>query len=143
MPCACPAHTMISAWDHDDDPNDPLIIRFQQCLATLEQLIYEKHGKKIPASYTRRKIQNKGVRQSLIDWALMDGGSDGFATLCNGGLSEFTGEALIADFPERFSDAIVARARRNLELAGITPPTGKRQYEPEVQPAIDAWKASL
>ena len=73
----------------------------------------------------------------------MDGGSAGFATLCNGGLSEFTGEALIVEFAERFPDAIVARARRNLELAGITPPTGKRQYEPEVQPAIDAWKASL
>src|SRR3954465_12225712 len=50
-------------------PDDPLVRDFHATLAAYEQLLTEKNGRNQTAGRTRQKIKNKGIVQSLSDWA--------------------------------------------------------------------------
>ena len=97
--------------DHDD----PLHRDFYEVLAAYEQLLEEKHGRKQPAGYTRRKLKEKGVEQCLIDWALDDKETDGFQTLLERGMLELTGEYVVTKYPSRFDPTVLAAAEARLE----------------------------
>ena len=105
------------------DQSDPLHRDFHATLIAYELLLEEKNGHKQPASYTRRKLKNKGVIQCLEDWAVGKTRTEGFDLLIKCNMAELTGEYLVLKYPNRFSDAAVATARALLEKYGVTPPS--------------------
>lgn len=106
----------------NDDPNDPLVRDFHVTLAAYEQLLTEKNGRNQQAGRTRQKIKNKGIVQSLSDWATSSAETPGFRLLVEAGLPEFTGEYVVLRHPERFSPDVVAKARARLDAHGIEAP---------------------
>jgi hypothetical protein len=110
-------HSVSSAETYDDS-SDPLVRAAFEAVAAYEQTLHEKHGRKVGASRTRQKIANKGVYQSLIEWSRLHGNRSGFRTLIEAGLPEFTFEAVIVRFADRFSPEVVASCRDTLRKAG-------------------------
>jgi hypothetical protein len=106
----------------NDDPNDPLIKDFYRTLAAYEQLLTEKNGRNTPASRTRQKINNKGVLQSLIEWARGRVETNGFKLLVEKGLPEYTGEYLVVRYSSRFPEDVVELARSRLNEHEIVAP---------------------
>jgi hypothetical protein len=105
-----------------DDPSDPLIRATFEAVAAYEQTQKEKYGKKVPASRTRQKLARKGVYQSLIDWSKLHGNRQGFHTLIEAGMPEFTIEAVVLRFSDRFTPEVVADCRETLKKAGVQTP---------------------
>jgi hypothetical protein len=101
-----------------DDPSDPLVRAAFEAIAAYEQTLKEKHGKKVPASRTRQKIERKGVYQSLLEWSKLHGNRPGFRSLIEAGLPEFTFEAVVVRFADRFPADVVASCRETLRTAG-------------------------
>jgi hypothetical protein len=106
----------------NDDPSDPLVRDFYETLAAYEQLLTEKNGRTTAASRTRQKIDNKGVRQSLIEWTRGKAETNGFKLLVEKGLPEFTGEYLVLRYANRFPEDVVVLARSRLAAHGIIIP---------------------
>ena len=99
----------------DLDPSDPLHLDFGATLAAYEQLLSEKNNRTTIAMRTRSKIQNKGVVQSLIDWALAKTPTTGFDLLMKNGMESLTGEALIVKYADRFPLHVVDAAQARIE----------------------------
>ena len=97
------------------EQSDPLHRDFYEVLAAYEGILEEKHGHRQPASYTRRKLKDKGVEQCLIDWALDTKETEGFRTLIDRGMVKLTGEFVVTKYPERFSPNVVKAAKHRLE----------------------------
>lgn len=110
------------AGHENDDPDDPLVRDFYATLAAYEQLLTEKNGRNQPAGRTRQKIKNKGIVQSLSDWATSKEETLGFKLLVEAGLPEFTGEHVVVRHAERFSHEVVKKARVRLDAHGIEMP---------------------
>lgn len=106
----------------NDDPNDPLVRDFHATLAAYEQLLTEKNGRNQPAGRTRQKIKNKGIVQSLSDWATSTAETPGFRLLVEAGLPDFTGEYVVIRHAGRFPAEVVAKARTRLDAHGIQAP---------------------
>ena len=87
---------------------------FARTLAAYEELLSQKNGRRTSASRTRQKIKNKGVEQSLEDWALAPQATEGFRLLMENGLEELTGEYLVVKYEERFSAKAVEAAKARL-----------------------------
>lgn len=88
-------------------------------LAAYEHYLYEKHGKRVKANYTRRALGEKGVIATLEDWALNPIPTPGFKRLIEAGLAKFAGESVILRHAERFSPAIVQAAEKRLREFGV------------------------
>lgn len=101
-----------------DDPTDPLVRAAWEAVAAYEQTLYEKHGKNQAASRTRQKIKSKGVYQALVEWGKLHGNRPGFHSLVEAGLPEFTFEAVILRFSERFPNDVVEACANTLAKAG-------------------------
>jgi len=100
--------------------NDPLESRFYEVLVAYEECLTRKNGRKTRATRTRQKIENKGFKQCLIDWAMESKLSDGFETLMKEGLYELTGEYLVCEFADQFAPEAVDKARKRLREWDIT-----------------------
>lgn len=101
------------------DATDPLERRLWQAVAAYEETLREKHGRKQPAAYTRRKIAAKGALQTLTDWALEPKVTPGFEALVASGAARFTGEHIVVDFADRFPLAAVEAAKQKLHAHGV------------------------
>jgi len=104
------------------DIEDPVERRLAEAVAALEEIYREKHGRAQQAGYTRRKIDRAGAVATLSDWALKPGVTPGFLTLVEAGLAEFTGEYVIAEYPDRFEAHVVEAARARLVEHGVALP---------------------
>jgi len=100
--------------------SDPLHRDFYAMLNAYEHFLFEKHGRNLKAQYTRRALANKGVIGTLNDWALSAKPTEGFKRLVEGNLAEFTGECVVVRHSQRFSESVVAAAKRRLEQFGVT-----------------------
>lgn len=96
------------------DQTDPLHRDFYQTLAAYEQLLTQKNGRATRASRTRLKLKSKGVVQCLEDWALSKTPTEGYELLMANGLAEMTGEQLVLNYPEQFSEGAIAAAKARL-----------------------------
>jgi hypothetical protein len=97
----------LSQGDERDDPDDSLVRDF-----TENQLRYEiKIGRW--GSYSWRKIRNKGVVRSCIEWVLGPE-TDGFRRLVRSREGGLTTEALVIQHSDRFSADIIARAAQRV-----------------------------
>lgn len=106
----------------NDDPSDPLVRDFFKVLAAYEQLLTEKNSRTTLASRTRQKVSNKGVRQSLLEWASSKDATDGFRLLVKAGLGDLTGEYLVVKYANKFPSEVVSNARRRLAEVGVPIP---------------------
>lgn len=102
-----------------ENVGDPLEKRLWQMVAAYEEILFQKHGKAQQASYTRRKIKNKGVIATLTDWAKSPKLTPGFEALVANGLAEFTGEYVVIQFADRFPSEVVDAARAKLNLLDV------------------------
>lgn len=98
---------------------EPVERRLWQAVTAYEETLREKHGRAQKASYTRRKIRDKGPTQTLIDWAIADRVTPGFEALVKVGMAEFTGEYVVVEFADQFSDEVVEAAKQKLLIAGM------------------------
>lgn len=104
------------------DIDDPVERRLAEAVAALEETYREKHGRAQPAGYTRRKIAKDGAVATLSGWALKKDVTPGFVSLVEAGMAEFTGEYVVAEFPDRFEPHVVAAARKRLAEHGVKLP---------------------
>lgn len=93
--------------------DDPLERDFYDVLNAYEELLTEKNGRTTRATRTRRKLENKGVRQCLNDWALGPP-TDGFKLLKDKGLKELTAEYLVLKYSDQFPPETIESARERL-----------------------------
>jgi len=103
------------------DYEDPVEREFLGVLAAYEEFLKERNGRTTTASYTRRKMRDKGVIQCLEDWATATHETDGFQALMSQRLTHLTGEHIVLKYPDRFSQEAVAGARRRLEAHDALP----------------------
>jgi len=96
------------------DFDDPVEREFHGVLVAYEEFLKERNGRTTAASYTRRKLRDKGVIQCLEDWATAEHETDGFQALMSKRLTHLTGEHIVLKHPDRFSAAAVEGARRRL-----------------------------
>jgi hypothetical protein len=101
------------------DYSDPLHRDFHEMLAAYEYFLQKKHGKKIRAAYTWRKLANKGVEKTLEDWAVSPKSTEGFTRLVEAGLARYTGECVVVRHADRFPAAVVVAAKKRLEVFGV------------------------
>lgn len=106
----------------NDSPDDPLVRDFHSTLAAYEQILTEKNGRNQLAGRTRQKIKNKGIVQSLVDWASSSAETPGFKLLIDAGMPEFTGEYVVVLHRDRFSPEVVAKAQARLDAHGVAVP---------------------
>ncbi len=106
------------------DYDDPVERDFVGVLAAYEEFLKQRNGKTTIASYTRRKMRDKGVVQCLEDWAVATHETDGFQALMSAKLAHLTGEHIVLKYPERFSPAAVEGARRRLDAHNALPNLG-------------------
>ncbi len=104
------------------DYDDPITRRLWQAVAAYEETLRRKHGKQQRASYTRRKIAEKGPIATLSDWALDKKVTPGFEALVAAGMAEFTGEYVVVEYAASFEPHVVAAARNRLEAFGVVLP---------------------
>lgn len=97
----------------------PLNREFHAMLAAYEELLSAKNGRRTAASRTRQKLKNKGVIQSLEDWALSRQPTQGFELLIANGMPELTAEYMVVRHPDRFSEAAVMSAKVRLREKGV------------------------
>lgn len=102
------------------DYDEPVERRLWQAVSAYEETLREKHGRKQLASYTRRKIAEKGAHQTLTDWALDPKVTPGFEALVAAGAACFTGEYVVVEYAEHFSEEAVQAARSKLERYGVS-----------------------
>ena len=103
------------------DYSDPVEREFLGVLAAYEEFLKERNGKTTAASYTRRKMRDKGIVQCLEDWAVATHETDGFQALISSGLVHLTGEHIVLKYPDRFSAEAVVGATRRLVAHNALP----------------------
>ena len=101
------------------DADDPLDREMFAAIAALEEIRYTESGKRRPANYTRRKLANKGVYATLVDWAKHPTSTTGFDLLIAHGLHDLTGEAIVLRHKLRFPQDVIKAARKRLANVGV------------------------
>ncbi len=109
---------------------DPLERDFYSTLAAYEEILSEKHGRKVLASRTRQKLKNKGYIACLEDWARNAKRTEGFSTLVQTGHLELTGEYLVLKYPQHFSKKAVENAEMVLDWFRKDPLRATDDHEP-------------
>ena len=96
-----------SQGNEEDDPDDDLVRDFTENQLRYELLI-GRWG-----SYSWRRIRNKGVVQSCVEW-VQGPETDGFLRLVRDQQGELTTEALVIKHKDRFANDVVTRATQRV-----------------------------
>lgn len=99
--------------------SDPIEGEMNGCIAALEQIYFERDGKRTRASRIRKKREKDGARETLAYLARQPDPSEGFRMLVANGLPEFTAEHVIARHQGDFTPETVPAARARLAEFGI------------------------
>lgn len=93
--------------------------RFNEFLAAYESFLTEKNERTTRAMRTIKKVQNRGIKQTLTDWALSVAPTPGFKDLIGRGYWRQTAEYLVVSMPDEFPPSVVVAARKKLVDAGV------------------------
>jgi hypothetical protein len=93
---------------------------FWRTIHAFELILSNERERTMRLSRTRQKVGRVGVVQTLIDWALDDKETKGFAMLFERNMLDLTGEAIILRHPTRFEVPVRDAAARRLERAAAT-----------------------
>jgi hypothetical protein len=80
-----------------------------------EEALFVKHGKRVGANYTRRKIKKDGMVAAIEHAVKQAKETAGYAMLKDMGLPDLTWESLVVKHPKHFSPEAVARAKQRLD----------------------------
>lgn len=83
-------------------------------LYAYEQALFVKHGKKVKASYSWRKIANDGIIAAVEHAVKQPHDPLGYTTLKKMGLQDLTYESVVIRHSNVFSSEAVARAKERL-----------------------------
>lgn len=95
------------------DMNDPMVSDFFEMLCAYEFCLFQKNGKNTAATYTRRKLKAKGIKNFCID-VLNKPATLGLRTLVNSGYQKLTVEAIVLRYSSRFPRDTVRKASWHL-----------------------------
>jgi len=79
-----------------------------------EQTLLQKHGKRQPAAYTWRMLEEHGIIESVERVVKRDAETQGYRALTSLGLQDFAFEAVVARHPNVFTADAVARSNSRL-----------------------------
>ncbi len=91
--------------------------QFQRIMKVYEDIPTKKNDHKTHATYTWRKVESKGEKQTMIDWVRSKLPADGFRWLVEEGRIEDSAEYLIASFPNDFPSDVVQLAQNRIDSA--------------------------
>ncbi len=91
---------------------DELRTEFRRIMRVYEEFLSEKNDRTTRAT---RKVENKGEKQTMIDWARSKLPAEGFTALAKVGKIEDTAEYLIISFPNDFPSDVVQLAQRRID----------------------------
>jgi hypothetical protein len=80
-----------------------------------EEFLTENNDRTTRATHMWRKVENKGEKQTMIDWARSKLPAEGFTALAKVGKIEDTAEYLIISFPNDFPSDVVELAQRRID----------------------------
>jgi len=98
------------------EENNPIEIKFKECLAAYEEHLYEKKGERRKANRLRSKWEKAGTKQTIIDAVNKKKLQEGFELLVNEGGTEFSMESIVLEFPDEFPEETVLNAKLKLSL---------------------------
>ena len=94
---------------------DELRAEFKRIMEVYEEFLSEKNRRGTHATYTWRKVANKGEKQTMIDWARSKKPAEGFTSLVRNGKIKDTAEYLIVSFPNDFPSDVVQLAQNRID----------------------------
>jgi hypothetical protein len=94
---------------------EELRTEFKRIMTVYEEFLTEKNDRTKRATDTWRKAENKGEKQTMIDWARSKLPAEGFTALVKVGKIEDTAEYLIISFPNDFPSDVVQLAQRRID----------------------------
>jgi hypothetical protein len=100
---------------------EELQTEFKRIMKVYEEFLSEKNKRTTRASYTWRKVANKGEKQTLIDWARSKVPAEGFTLLAKDGRIKDTAEYLIVSFPNDFPSDVVQLAQNRIDRELLRP----------------------
>jgi hypothetical protein len=83
-------------------------------LQAYEQILHEKHGKRVLAQRTRNMIGKRGIIGAVERLVTQSRPSTGFTSLAERGETDLTFEAVVLKHPNHFSPKALARSRKRL-----------------------------
>jgi hypothetical protein len=95
--------------------SDELRAEFNRIMDVYEEFLTEKNDRATRATYTWRKVANKGEKQTMIDWARSKKPAEGFTSLVKDGKIKDTAEYLIVSFPNDFPSDVVQLAQSRID----------------------------
>ena len=104
---------------HGRESIDDVDRDFWKTIHAFEEMLSEERGRTVRLTRTRQKIARKGIRQTLVDFAMKKTPTSGFEMLIELGRADLTGEALILKHGHAFDSEVCAAARTRLENAGV------------------------
>lgn len=105
------------------NPEDPLDMEMMRVIAAREQVIFETQRKKLRAAHLRGKYERDGAQATFEFLASKKTPTEGYDSLIESGMIEYTAEHVVLRYPDRFSDTARKRAAERLTQAGATLPT--------------------
>jgi len=84
-----------------------------------EEALLAKHGRRVRATYTWRKIRSDGIIEAIEHAVKQRHDPTGYTTLKEMGLQDLTFEALVMRHPSAFSEQAVAQAAKRLQQWSI------------------------
>jgi len=92
--------------------DDPFERHCMEGLAVYEECLTAKNGRRTMASRTRLQIKEHGLAETYRRQVMKP--TDGFTTLMDFGFPEYTAEAIVLKFPEKFDVELVKISRERL-----------------------------
>jgi hypothetical protein len=94
---------------------EELRAEFERIMRMYEECLSEKNRRGTHATYTWRKVANKGEKQTMIDWARSKKPAEGFTSLVKDGKIKDTAEYLIVAFADDFPSDVVQLAQSRID----------------------------
>jgi hypothetical protein len=94
---------------------EELQAEFERIMSVYEKFLSDKNRRGTHATYTWRKVANKGEKQTMIDWARSKKPAEGFTSLVKNGKIKDTAEYMIVSFPNDFPSDVVQLAQNRID----------------------------
>ncbi len=112
------------------DADDPLEVEMQRVIAAREEVLFMQHGRRLQANRLRKKHAGSGAQATFEYLASNRDATEGYDSLVDNGMIEFTAEHVVLRYPDRFSEKARTRAAERLAEVGVTvPPAGAQDQE--------------
>ena len=91
-----------------------------EAIYAYEEALFSKHGKRVRAQYTRRKMDKDGIIAAIEHAVKQQHDPTGFVTLKEMGLEHLSFESVVVRHPEAFSSEALKHAEKRLAGAITT-----------------------